>query len=373
MRLKMKIKFPSFPPQARRHRHYLGRVTTPEKGLGRVEWVLSRPLCRFSRFDLKSVPRAQRSKALALQIGQWAPFARTQWYLLWEEDCALVWAWDAERIGTAMSAEGIRATAATVVPETVLRDRHGDGAYLVAGLDGYEGLAWQNGSLMASRWWASVPAANEWINFQRDAGVLPAGQATEVPSPRNEPWQDRPWGRSASLDQTAVYEAWGMRWAVPLMALGLVVATLWYGVQLTKVKQGISARTAELERLSAQAGPVLEARGQALEALSRIHSLQAVLERYPDPLSVMGEVAKYVPKDGSHLKEWEFMNGRLRLQLASPNKLTVSDLVKGFQSAGFFRDVQAAPSSDPSNVTLNMEVVPLPDIQPRSQAGEGRR
>jgi len=348
-------------------------MTAPEMGLGRIEWVLSRPLYRFSRFDLKSVPKAQRSKALALQIGQWAPFARTQWYLLWEEDCALVWAWDSERIAAAMSAEGVRESAATVIPETILKDRHGDGVRLVAALDGFEGLAWQNGSLMASRGWAAIPAAEEWINFQRDAGVLPDGQVSAVPSLRSESWQERPWGRSASLDPTAAYEAWGMRRAVPLMVLGLVLATLWYGVQLTKVKQGISARTAELEQLSVQAGPVLEARGQALEALSRIHSLQAVLGRYPDPLSVMGEVARSVPKDGSHLKEWEFVDGRLRLQLASPNKLTVSDLVKSFQSAGIFRDVQAASSSDPSNLTLNMEVVPLQDIQPRSQAGEGRR
>jgi len=59
----MLIKFKSFLHRFRRqlastkrHKQLLDSVSAPDKGFGRSEWVLSRPLYRYARFELKSVP-----------------------------------------------------------------------------------------------------------------------------------------------------------------------------------------------------------------------------------------------------------------------------------------------------------------------------
>jgi hypothetical protein len=137
---------------------------------------------------------------------------------------------------------------------------------------------------------------------------------------------------------------------------------MWYGSQLIKLKAAISDLGAELETLNLQAGPIIEARGQALEALSRVKTLQAA-DPYPDQLNLLAKVAESLPKDGAYLREWEFLNGKLKLLIASPNKMASSDYIKRLQSFGVFKNVQASPGNDPANLVVSMEVVPQVEIK----------
>lgn len=331
--------------------------------------MLSRPLYRFARFELKAVPKPQRTRALELQIRQWAPFARTGSYLLWDQENALVWAWDADRVESAISASKLGLKSTKVVPETLLQQRQTQGVYVITCMEGCEGQVWLDHTLIGSRWWPSPPGAGEWINFQRDAGILPEAQSSQVPAPPPLVWTEKPWGKSAALDQSAMYGWKGEQWVVPIAALCLFVFSVWYGMQLIKLREAIKDRTAELQALSRRAEPVMAARGQALEAISRIKRLQAT-DPYPDQISLMGKVAESLPKDGTYLKEWEFVNGKLKLLIASPNKLVSSDYIKLFQSFGIFKNVQAAPTNDPASLTLNMETLPQAEIKFASENNE---
>jgi len=340
----------------------LGSVSPPDRGFGRSEWVLSRPLYRYARFELKSVPKPQRAQALELQIRQWTPFNKTGWYLLWDKENALVWAWDADRVESAILEGKLKPTSTTVVPETLLHQGQEQGVYLVACMEGIEGQVWSEHSLISSRWWPEPPSPGEWLNFQRDAGALPEHQSSEVPNPFPLHWQENPWARSAALGRSAMYGAGIEPRVLPVIALCLFAGSMWYGAQLIKLQAAISDQGAALETLNLQAGSIVEARGQALEALSRIKTLQAT-DQYPDQLSLLGKVAESLPKDGAYLKEWEFLNGKLKLQLASSNKLVSSDTIKLFQSFGVFRNVQASPTNDPTTLALRMEVLPQAEIK----------
>lgn len=359
----MKIKFPAFPlglrrPTPKRHRQLRGSVSTPESGFGRREWVLSRPLYHFARFELKSVPRAQRPQALQLQIRQWAPFVRANSYLLWEQDSALVWAWDADAVDAAMTASGLRSRGITVIPETLLQQRRTNGTFLVTCLEGCEGQAWREGVLTVSRWWSAPPGENAWLSFQRDAGISPGDQSPRVPAPEPLQLAERPWSKSEALDKAAEYGVKGEQWMLPAAALGLFVCSVWYGAQVVKLRMGVSERNAELQSLNARAEPVMAARGQALDALARIRSLHAALDRYPDQVNLMAKVAEALPADGTYLTEWEFQNGRLKLQIASANKLASSDYIKRLEAAGVFENVQATPASSATGLALTMDVLP---------------
>ncbi len=324
--------------------------------------MLSRPLYRYARFELKSVPKPQRAQALELQIRQWTPFSKTGWYLSWDKENALVWAWDADRVEAAILDGKLKPNSTTVVPETLLHQGQEQGVYLVTCMDGVEGQVWSEHSLISSRWWPGPPDAGEWINFQRDAGTLPEHQSNEVPNPLPPHWLERPWARSAALARSAMVGAGIEPSVLPVIALCLFAGSIWYGAQLIKLQAAIGDQGAALETLNRQAGPIVEARGQALEALSRIKTLQAT-DQYPDQLSLLAKVAESLPKDGTYLKEWEFLNGKLKLLIASPNKLVSSDIIKLFQSFGIFKNVQASPSNDPASLALSMEALPQAEIK----------
>lgn len=299
---------------------------------------------------------------MELQIRQWTPFTKTGWYLLWDKETALVWAWDADRVESAILDSKEKPNRSTVVPETLLHHGQEQGVHLVTCMEGVEGQVWSEHSLISSRWWPKLPDAGEWINFQRDAGTLPEHQTSEVPNPRPLQWEEKPWARTAALGRSAMYGSDLEPRVIPVIALCLFAGSVWYGAQLIKLQAVTNDRGAELETLNRQAGPIVEARGQALEALSRIKTLQAT-DPYPDQLSLLGKVAESLPKDGAYLKEWEFLNGKLRLLLASPNKLVSSDTIKLFQSFGVFKNVQVTPSSDPATLALSMEVIPQSEIK----------
>ncbi len=324
--------------------------------------MLSRPLYRYARFELKSVPKPQRAQALELQIRQWTPFNKTGWYLLWDKENALVWAWDADRVESAILDGKLKPNRTTVVPETLLHQAQEQGVYLVTCMEGVEGQVWSEHSLISSRWWPGLPDAGEWINFQRDAGTFPEHQSSEVPDPLPLHWEERPWARSAALGRSAMYGAGLEPRVLPVIALFLLAGSVWYGAQLIKLQAAISNQGAELETLNLKARPNIEARGQALEALSRIKTLQAT-DQYPDQLSLLAKVAESLPKDGTYMKEWEFLNGKLKLLIASPNKMVSSDYIKLFQSFGIFKNVQASPSNDPASLALSMETLPQAEIK----------
>lgn len=335
-----------------------------------MQWVLSRPLCRFHCFDLKDVPKARRAQALQLQIQQRSPFAATGQYVVWGRDDASVWIWDADHLVADLQAEKLPPRRVTVIPETLLHPAAASGSRLVSCLDGVEGQIWQGGFLSCSRWWPDVPSEADWLNFQRDAGIAPQEQRAAIPPPLAQPWIARPWARSAhaarGANQTLPYETW-LVGSVLLLMSGY---TSWYGIQLAKAHEAIAQRKNELKLAEENARPMLAARQQALDALARIQALQAA-NLYPDTLALMAQVAKRMTKEGAYLKEWDYQNGKLKFTMASTNKLSSSFVVKELQNSGWFSGVQALPSNDPTSLTLTMETLPSGEIKEETETVAG--
>lgn len=261
----------------------------------------------------------------------------------------------------ALLAHKLHPKSTAVIPETLLHDRQKQGVFLVACMEGVEGQAWLNDTMIGCRWWPKLPLIGEWINFQRDAGLLPENQTTAIPEVLPLVLKETPWSRSASAGGASIYAGRAEQWIIPAASACLLAASVWYGAQLAKLQSAIGAQGAELDALTQQSGPIVEARGKALEALNRIKVLQS-LDPYQDQISLMSKVAESLPADGPYLKEWEFQNGKLKLQVASPNKLMSSVYIKLFESFGLFRNVQAAPANDPTVLTLNMEVIPQNEL-----------
>ena len=61
-----------------------------------------------ARFARTLFEQALNAQALRLQLRQWSPYPHSAEYVVWSEDHALVWAWDAERVTAQMIAQKLR-------------------------------------------------------------------------------------------------------------------------------------------------------------------------------------------------------------------------------------------------------------------------
>jgi hypothetical protein len=337
-----------------------------------VQWVLSRPLYRFRRFDMKNVPKAQRAQALRLQIQQWSPYPSTDQYVVWGQDDALVWVWDTDSLETELAAQKLKPKSTRVIPESLLHPPLLSGLRLATCLDGLEGQLWQEQRLVHSRWWPGPPAVNEWLSFQRDAGIAPElRDGATLPMPQALTWLKQPWAKTADLGRSESQALPHENWLIGGGILLLAGMATWHSIELIKTWQAVERLKSKLNEASQNARPILDARRQALDTLARIETLRAT-NPYPAQLTLLAEVAKQMPKDSVYLKEWDYQNGRLKITVASSDKLSSSFVVKKVQDIAYFRNVQAAPATDPTTLTLTMETLPQSEIRSPGKGTDGQ-
>lgn len=339
---------------ARRFLQGTEKTETPQLRFGTLQWVLTRPMYRFQIFDLAQVPSKNRAQALRLELAQWTPFANSDYYVGWHGAQALVWGWDADKVKQAIVAQGHKPQRARILPETVLQTPLQDGLCLTRCHEGYEGQLWREGQLERSRWWAQLPAQDEWLMFQRDAGIPPNEQQTQPPVPRVNPLNVQPWVNETGSagDQEVQLE----RLIIALGILLLLLPTFWYGFGLYKVQRSTAQLHDQQAELQREAEPITQARGQVLDYLARIDALRAIAP-YPGQLALMAKIAEALPKDKSYLKDWDFQQGKLKVTVTSKSDISATMLIGVLQQTGSFGDVKALPGSDPKSVTFQMDVI----------------
>lgn len=330
------------------------KTETPQNRFGALQWVLTRPLYRFQTFDLAQVPPRNRDQALRLELAQWTPFANSAYYVGWHGQQAQVWGWDADKVQQAIVARGLKPQRVRVLPESVLHTPLQDGLYLTRCHEGFEGQLWREGQLDRSRWWAKLPAQDEWLMFQRDAGILPGAQQGQPPAPRETLMNLQPW-----VSETGSASDKGMqleRLIIALVSLLLLLPTFWYGFSLYKIQQSTTQLHEQQAKLQREAEPIMQARSQALDHLARINALRT-LAPYPGQLALMAKIAEVLPKDNSYLKDWDFQQGQLKFTLASKSDISTTMLISALQQTGSFSGVKALSGIDPKSVTFQMGVI----------------
>lgn len=330
------------------------KTETPQIRFGAVQWVLTRPLYRFQTFDLTQVPAKSRAQALHLELSQWTPFASSGYYVGWHGQQALVWGWDADKVNQAIVAQGIKPQRARILPESVLQAAIENGLCLSRCHEGFEGQFWHESQLERSRWWAQLPTSDEWLMFQRDAGITPNEQQAQPPSPRVSPLNLRPWVNEVGSagDQKMQRE----RLVIALSVFLLLLPTFWYGFSLYKLQRSAAQLHEQLVQLQRQTKPIIEARRQTLDYVARINVLRAT-SPYPEQLALMGEIAQVLPQDKSYIQFWDFQSGQLKITVTSTDNIPTTFLIGVLQQAGSFRDVKSLPGRDPKSITFQMGVI----------------
>lgn len=330
------------------------KTQAPSTRYGSLQWVLARPLYRFHVIDLSQVPLKNRPQALQLELSQWTPFSHPAYYVGWNAAQALIWAWDAEKVGSAIAAQGLKPGKVEILPESLLQVPLHSGPCLARCMDGFEGQLWRSGKLQNSRWWPQTPSAQEWLMFQRDAGVPPDEQMAQTPSARGGVLADQPWLHAVGqADTTLMIE----QTAYAALALLLLVPSLWFGAQWYKLQGAVAQLTAQKQQMQSEASPIAQARSQALDAQLRINALNK-LSPYPEQLALIAKLALTLPQDKSVLKDWDFQNGQLKFTITSVGDVSATNVISLLQQTGSFRDVKALPGRDSKSVTFQMDVIP---------------
>jgi hypothetical protein len=351
----------------RRYRQTTQDVALLQRGLPPAEWVIARALCRFRRFQIQAVPKAQRAQALDLEIRQWSPYQRTGRAIVLKEGVAHVWIWDADMVEAAQRAQRADPRHVRVIPESLLHPPGTEGACLVQTLEGLEGQVWRDGQLQHSAWWPAPPDADAWLNFQRDASLPPAAQEAQPPRPQPLAWRAQPWARP--VDGVAPVGLPGIQGVlIAAASFVLLAATFWLGAQHYQIAQARATLEPEQAATQAVAAQVAATRGEALERLARVEAFRK-LDPYPDPLTLMARIAELIPADSASLQDWEYANGRLKFVLSLKNPMLSSQLVKALQEVDAFDQVQAQSSANPALLPISLTLVPHARLELGARSG----
>lgn len=307
---------------------------------------------------------AKRGAALALQLGEWSPFAEFDHAVAWTPGGrAMVWCWDLAALRTAWSAASALRMPPTV-PESALRapspppspaiTQAGGSVRLVMTLDGCEAQAWRDGEILTSRWWPALPSNDDARLFVRDAGLDPSEVGHGL-TPSDAPLAQRTWipltragrsGQPGGLFESAVYAA---------LVTSVVVPASVLGVEHARVRQAQAQVAEELQRESQRSKAVLDARNAALAAVQRARTL-IELQPYPPPLMHMAAVATELPATANtSLREWQLTDGKLRLLFESTaGDISGAEHVRALERTALFDDVKIVTQADPRQMAFQL-------------------
>lgn len=128
---------------------------------GQTVHVIPRANCAFRRYRLKGTGKLAVQAVLLRALNE-AHLNHDKFKVFKDPDNkkATVWSYNSKDVSSIRS-----------LPETFCMESISSGCRLVKCLLGVEGQVWDNGILVASRWWNQEPSAEEWVSFIRSTSL----------------------------------------------------------------------------------------------------------------------------------------------------------------------------------------------------------
>lgn len=313
--------------------------------------MVTRALCRYSYYDLASVPVALRESVLQVKLRQPDLYDDMGTAIAWDARGVAVWRWHRPPVQEAIKARRLKISEQFILPETLFQAPFADGVRLIKLASGYEAQHWQAGVLRHSRWWEGMPNVTDWQAFVRDSG-LGLTELGNLPIPQSLPWQTQPWRLTRQLRGGLQWEAS----AYAMLFVMLALPCLWFGAETLKNWQALQKIDTEMVRLKKAAQPVIEAREQALQARGRAEQLLAT-DPWPDQLSLMAKMSEVLSKNTAWLSGWDFGQGKVKVTIESTVALSSSALVGDLQETGLFKNASVLAGGGARKAVIEMEVV----------------
>ncbi|MEZ5671023.1 MAG: hypothetical protein R3E08_01025 [Thiotrichaceae bacterium] len=189
----------------------------------------------------------------------------------------------------------------------------------------------------------------EWNNFLRIHGFE---VVNTVPEALQCPLLDKPWGKQRgrfSGTQLRQERLW-----ILLGAMLFIVLFSWQLITIWKWQQALTDVQTQIDALSTETTPILEARTQTLANKTIVERLIG-LNRYPSQLELMAQVAEKLPRNGAKLIEWFYQAGELRFTVESAS-IDPRFYVEAFQSVAIFHEVKSETNNNPNQIVMSMKL-----------------
>ncbi len=314
-----------------------------QRGLLGVQWILARSLVHFERIAIPTdLPILQRQKALALKVRAGSPYASTSYVALWQGAHVQVWFWDRAKINAPRFAR--------LIPESLMQPQGSQGLRLVAQTQGYEGQYWQEGELLASRYWPECPSLEAWLDFQRQAAV-PAEQRQDRVAPEALPWLAKPYGRVQASERGQLKAQLNKIW---LLVIALMM--LWFVMLVTqhiKAKQRLAQLQSQVNQLTQKNAPLLAASQMQAADLTQIEALQSVLNRV-NPLQVISSLLKIMPLDTT-IQSYKQVDKTIKVVFNSKAVLNSAQIITKVQTLPYIASVTSGDAKE-GQFELNIQL-----------------
>ena len=323
----------------------------------RISWIVGRSYLRHNLFEVsESLPEAKRKSALGLLVRKWSPFPTTGFSAQWVGNRASVYAWDGAQIADAISAAGADPARSTVWPETFFRPPHTDGARLGAMTEGFEGQAWRQGLLVATRWWPTVPNPRDWMLFLRGAGIDLSQTSTAVPAPESSDVLTTPW----SVQTTQITDIWSLvqnNQAAAIAAAVIAAPFLYFLTEAAVLSVSTWRAESAIAGMSAANQSVRTDRTGALTNLDAADSYLS-LENMPSQFELLAAAAELIKDRRVNISDWTFDSGNLDVVLQAQTPMEAPFFIEAFERDTHFSNVTATLGNQEKELHLKMQVDP---------------
>ena len=314
--------------------------------------VLSRGKCHRLTLDVKGVPRRMVQSSIGLQLGHLTgqPVGGFAWRLAGAQ--AEVWYWFDE--------PSLELPAAEVLPcpEPLLRAAMPVGLHLIQCAAGFEAVSIKDGGVThRTRWFAALPLEPAWQQFVRDAGADPDQHplpVANVVALQSQP--QKGWVLVSTVAKPLSPQQWAV-WGAVAVAGAMLFGLLSYSLKLVVNSQALKKEYAILAEQSAATLKLqreIEILQQPITAIVQVQPrvLQTRL------MAALADAGVFDESKKVHLQEWEYRNGRVRIQFSVPTEgFELGKFLESIEKLGLFKNVRLLQGTPPQSVGLQAELL----------------
>ena len=317
--------------------------------------LMPRGQCSFRRIKL-SGNRKKALQAAAFRVRQESDSSENKFTII------------ADANGKKASVWGFRTHdnhAGRYIPESISFKPMSAGARIVKLTEGYEGQVWEQGSLIASRWWIKPPSPKGWVSFlhsfenPQESNYQKIPDIQELPYRTNFPIFEMDQARAAQLFSPANLGG--------IVALGLICGALFISGQFLRNEMTLRTVEGDIEALSTVTSQISAERRQALANIRQSQKYTAI-GHSGTVLLGLADASLVLDKKGLLIEKMTMRSGAFEIQMRSSGEIDIPALVMALEAQPSLANVSMALGFR-EVVTITADLV-SPYDYPQSPTGE---
>ena len=225
------------------------------------------------------------------------------------------------------------------IPESISFEPMTTGSRIVKLTEGYEGQIWEEGSLIASRWWFKRPNPKGWVSFLHSFENSQESDFQQIPEVQELPYRtDFPF---FEMDKTRASQLFSPANLGGFVAMGLVCGAFFISGQYLRNEMTLKTVEGDIAALTTVTSQISADRRQALENI-QLSQKHTILGHSGTVLLAMADLSVVLDKKGLLIQNFTMRSGALEIKLQSNGDIDIPALVVALESQPSLANVSMA-------------------------------